>query len=70
MMIVCSKCRGQKNVIGIGYMEVTCPVCHGIGKVKMKEVKDDREEEASEEKVVKAIKAKPKAKAKAAKSKE
>lgn len=30
---MCMRCRGQKKVLGTGWMEEECSVCNGVGRV-------------------------------------
>lgn len=46
MMINCLRCAGQKKVLGIGMIEISCPSCGGLGKRLPKEIKVNTESDA------------------------
>lgn len=29
----CPRCAGNKNIMGLGFIEIECPICKGIGIV-------------------------------------
>ena len=45
-MTRCDRCYGAKKVSGIGWIEIDCPRCDGLGKIadSYKDVEDIKEE--------------------------
>lgn len=31
--ITCTRCKGRKQLMGLGMMYVTCNICHGVGAI-------------------------------------
>ncbi len=41
----CLICKGQKKIIGMGYIETKCENCHGVGWIEADDEKEDQKEE-------------------------
>lgn len=37
MLVKCNICKGQKKIVGLGYIDRDCPTCDGTGAVTFKE---------------------------------
>ena len=48
MTKLCLRCRGQKKVQGMGWMEADCPNCSGLGRIPNDEIKEPLVESVTE----------------------
>lgn len=53
----CKRCGGNKRVQGLGFIEITCPMCKGTGETfeskKLEIIEEEPEQEQEQEQVYK-----------------